>query len=118
MDPIGFSVIVQNYQILPDFLVGPTAVILPWLELFCGISLISGVMVSGGILLIDMMLLIFIVSFITNVIRGIDVNCGCFSTEIKMTGNMFVYLIRDLAMLVMGTWIFYYHFIQEKVVLY
>ena len=115
-DPGGFAIIVQNYQILPEVLVGPFAVILPWLELICGIFLITGFMINGSIVLIDMMLLIFIVSFMANVFRGIDVSCGCFSTEIKMTGSMFVYLMRDLAMLAIGIWILYFRFQKEKAV--
>ncbi|MBD3290046.1 DoxX family membrane protein, partial [candidate division KSB1 bacterium] len=42
LDPATFAEDIDNYRILPYLLVSIVAVVLPWLEVLCGISLISG----------------------------------------------------------------------------
>ena len=107
IDPGGFSLVVENHQILPSFLVNLTAIILPWLELVCGVLLITGFKVMGSAFIIDMMLMVFIVMIVFNIFRGLDVSCGCFSNELVMTGNKWVSLARDLGLLAIGLWIFF-----------
>ena len=41
-DPQGFAVIIGNYQLVPGPLVNPLAVLLPWIEVLCGVMLIIG----------------------------------------------------------------------------
>ena len=42
LNPDGFARIIENYQILPDSFIAPTALLLPWVEALCGVLLISG----------------------------------------------------------------------------
>ncbi|MBF0227264.1 MAG: DoxX family membrane protein [Desulfobacterales bacterium] len=79
--PTAFSKAVFNYQILPDVLINFTAITLPWVELVLGILLIFNIWMPGTIFISTGLLMIFITAIIFNLARGLDINCGCFSTS-------------------------------------
>jgi len=110
VDPGGFVRVVRNYSILPDALVNPTALFLPWIEATCGIFLITGYLVKGSAFIIDILMGIFMLAFVINMFRGIDVSCGCFSNTLKPATKLdyFYDILRDLAILGAGLWILFY----------
>ncbi|MFO8084056.1 MAG: cation diffusion facilitator family transporter [Desulfobacterales bacterium] len=77
----AFAQAVYNYQILPDAAVNLAALTLAWLELLLGLCLIAGFWLPGATVLSTGLLTVFIGSLIFNQIRGLDIYCGCFSTE-------------------------------------
>jgi len=77
--PEAFAKSINNYHIVPTNLVNFSALLLPWLELLCSIFLIVGVRVKAAAFLTSGMLIVFIVAIISAMIRGLDINCGCFS---------------------------------------
>jgi len=81
LNPESFAKAVYNYQILPDIAVNLAALWLPWLELLLGICLIAGVWLPGATLMSTGLLTVFIGALVFNLIRGLDIHCGCFSTE-------------------------------------
>jgi uncharacterized membrane protein YphA (DoxX/SURF4 family) len=81
LDPFNFAVAVYNYKMLPGFAVGLVAAALPWLELVIGILLVLGVRVQASSLICTGMLVVFTLAIFINTLRGIDVDCGCFSTD-------------------------------------
>ncbi|MFO7964162.1 MAG: MauE/DoxX family redox-associated membrane protein [Desulfobacterales bacterium] len=113
MDPEGFARIIENYKILPALLVNPFALILPWVEMFCGIFLISGHLVKGSIVMVNLMMAMFIVALLLNIVRGVDITCGCFTTSMAASKHAFGDLIRDLLLISMGIWIMIYRVKQE-----
>jgi uncharacterized membrane protein YphA (DoxX/SURF4 family) len=114
-DPVGFAEVVKNYKILPLFFVHPFALMLPWVELLCGVTLLTGHLVKGSAMLLDLLMVVFILSISINIIRGVDISCGCFSNSLVASKNMVQYLIRDIFCLFVGVWIFYYRIKQEKI---
>ena len=106
LDPSGFAAIIQNYKILPIWLINPIAIILPWIEILCGLFLVTGFLVKGSILIINLLLLIFAAAIIINIYRGIDINCGCFTLTPVVAKDMYYYLLRDLCLLCAGVGIF------------
>ena len=60
LDPVAFARVVHNYQIIPSSMVNLVAIILPWIELTCGLLLILGLLTKGSIFIIDSLLFIFI----------------------------------------------------------
>jgi uncharacterized membrane protein YphA (DoxX/SURF4 family) len=115
LDPEGFARIVSNYRILPEIFINPFALVLPWIELFCGILLIGGYLIKGSVSTINLMMLVFTVAISVNMIRGVDITCGCFSTTLTASKQAFSYLIRDIILLCMGVWIFYHRVKREKI---
>jgi uncharacterized membrane protein YphA (DoxX/SURF4 family) len=79
-DPDGFAVSITNYRILPVEIVNIFAVGLPWLELFTGILLIFGVAVKENSFIIGCLMVIFTAMVFIAVLRGLDIDCGCFGT--------------------------------------
>ena len=106
LDPAGFGQVIQNYRIMPEIFINPTAIILPWIEAFAGFLLIFGFFVRGASMLINLMMLIFIAAFIFNIYRGIDISCGCFSLSAEAATSMYYYLARDLLILFAGIFVF------------
>ncbi len=109
LDPEAFARVVENYSILPSFLVNPVTLILPWIGAVCGFFLVTGYLVKGCSLIVDILMIIFILAFIININRGIDISCCYFSNPLttKKTEYLFI-ILRDVLILGMGLWIFFY----------
>ncbi len=79
-DLSGFARDIANYLILPSFLVNLTAIILPWLEIFCGLFLIFGIFVPAAGTILLCLLIFFTAATASVIVRGLDLSCGCFGT--------------------------------------
>ena len=77
LDPAGLARDVANYRILPDVLVNLWAIALPWIELLVGLGLLLGFYRRGSSLVLFGLLLMFTVAITVNLVRGVDINCGC-----------------------------------------
>jgi cobalt-zinc-cadmium efflux system protein len=102
--PEAFAKVVYNYQILPDILINLTAIILPWLELILGFFLIIGLFREGSVGIVTALLVVFLGAMIFNLVRGLDIHCGCFSTRQEAASNisMCLYVFRDGLFLLLG----------------
>jgi rhodanese-related sulfurtransferase/uncharacterized membrane protein YphA (DoxX/SURF4 family) len=109
LHPVPFAEIVYNYQILPDLLVNLAALFLPWIELLVGLSLILGIGLPGAVLICNLLLVVFFSTLIFNMARGLDIDCGCFTTSAGPSsgGHMTWYLLRDGLFLFVGLFLFY-----------
>ena len=105
--PEDFAAVVFNYRILPDVLINVTAVILPWLEFFLGLSLILGIWLPGGVLTCNILLAIFSIAIAFNLLRGLDIGCGCFGSFLEPGSrlSMVWYLLRDAVLLGLGIYV-------------
>ena len=108
LEPDKFAGIIQSYQILPQQLVNPVAILLPWVEAACGLSLLSGYMVRGSVLIVNILMIVFILALAFNLYRGVDVACGCFAVSAPGEKISIVTVSRDIALLATGLWILYY----------
>ena len=79
--PDLFAEVVYNYQLLPDAAVNLVAIWLPWLELVSGVLLLFGIWSQGSIFVISGLMLVFLSAMGINLARGLDIHCGCFSTQ-------------------------------------
>lgn len=99
-DPAGFARSIANYQILPDAAINPLAIFLPWLELVCAVSLIAiPALRRGALILTGGMLLVFVVAIISALARGLNIECGCFSTSGQGGKAALPQLLLDLALI-------------------
>ena len=108
-NPDQFARIIYNYHILPRFLINIYAVTLPWVELFAGLFLIFGVFTESASLLICFLLSVFIVAISINLFRGVNLNCGCFSTNPAGAKEGAKLLIKDFVFLFLGIMIFFFN---------
>jgi len=107
MYPGDFARIVYNYHLLPGSLINLMALILPWIEMICGIFLIFGIYKDGSILLINILVVIFIIAIGINLIRGVSLECGCFTVSSRAKSSALSLLLRDLGLLVLTLYAFF-----------
>jgi putative oxidoreductase len=102
IDPYTFAVDIRNYQLIPDGYSNFLALALPWLELICGLLLISGVWEKSAGILISAMVIVFIFGISSAMIRGLDINCGCYKTAADSGEVGWSRLFEDLMFFIMG----------------
>lgn len=107
LDPRGFAQMIALYQILPDTLIHPAAMILPWLEVLLALLLLFRIAYPGAVLLTNGLLIGFTLALAFNLYRGLDIACGCFSTRPEeASGDTLFYLLRDASFLLLSSWLF------------
>ena len=79
-DPESFAQAIANYKLLPDFLINISAIVLPWIELCAGMLLLFGISVKENSAILSGLLIIFIFAIFVSLMRGLDIECGCFGT--------------------------------------
>lgn len=107
--PDQFARIVYNYKILPGFFINIFAITLPWIEFFCGLFLILGLFIESSSLLLGLLLVSFTIALSVNFLRGVDIACGCFTTDPNAKKEGAWLLIRDLVLLLMSLQILFYN---------
>ena len=106
VNPRDFAVAIYNYQLLPDFAINLSAIFLPWLEVLIALSLVSGIYTRGAALISALLFLTFATALTINLVRGLDISCGCFGAS---SGNInWFYLARDLSLFCMSVFICIY----------
>ena len=106
-DPVAFAGQVANYQLLPyawNYLV---AAILPYLEILCGSLLILNRWVRPATLILGVLNLVFIVALSSLLVRGIDIDCGCFRPDVDAHTSPLSALLRDLGIMVLVAMIWF-----------
>jgi len=130
LEPYQFAEAILAYDLLPVFLVGLVAAILPWLELATGFFLILGYLLEipgrllrwlgfswgdrlvGGIkrrscllLIIGQLGLILLVLFIT-LARGLRIDCGCGLLWARQVGWNII--LEDVVLLALAAFLFWW----------
>lgn len=99
-DPVGFAGSIAAYRILPYFGSYLVAAILPWVEVISGLLIASGFRVKGGAVVIALLNVVFIAALASALVRGLDIDCGCFKNG-GSKGSPWSALLRDLVFLAM-----------------
>ena len=106
IDPGDFALAIYNYQLLPDGTINLLAIFLPWLEVLIAASLITGICIRGAALISALLFLTFATALTINLVRGLDISCGCFGAS---SGNIsWLYLARDLSLFCMSIFVLIY----------
>lgn len=102
--PELFALAVYRYRILPYAFINFVAIILPWIELTTGIGILlpRPKIRSTAALIIFGMLAVFTIAISMNLLRGIDVSCGCFSTRADAAGSSAWNLVRNAVLLILS----------------
>lgn len=102
VDPEAFLSSLLTYELFPTRL----AVVLTWfapvLELVVGLCLISGVLRKGAGALTVAMLLVFIGLVVQGLMRGLEMDCGCFGSNALQTSADYYLKIGQNVMLILA----------------
>ena len=109
LHPEAFAEVIYNYQILPDVFINVTAIFLPWLEMLMGIFLIIGFWMPGTVIWCNTLLVVYIGALCFNFARGLDINCGCFSTT-KGSSISIETILWDVAFLALSGYLNFFVF--------
>lgn len=111
-NPDAFAKNINNYHVLPYAALNIMALVLPWAELLAGAMLLAGVKIRASAALTSAMLFVFILAIIAAILRGYNINCGCFAenspaaaSEVSKVG--WAKVLEDLRWLVASVYIFF-----------
>ncbi len=113
--PPKFAEVIYNYRLLPVELLNICAIIVPWIEIFIGLSLLLGIFVDVSALLLSGITVFFIVMIISAIARGLNIECGCFSLDTEGSLVSWKRVIEDIFILAGGIYLLIrYSGIQQK----
>jgi uncharacterized membrane protein YphA (DoxX/SURF4 family) len=91
--------LIQQYPVIPDFLIPLIATLLPWLELLGGTALFIGFYTTPAAMLVGAQLVGFSLLMLVVLATGVTIeDCGCFGS-LGFRETPLQVLIRDLIML-------------------
>jgi putative oxidoreductase len=97
--PVEFAESIAAYQLVPYWALNLTALIMPWTELVAGVLLVLGLRTKSAAAVIGTMLVVFSLAILITMVRGIPIDCGCFTSMDEPMG--WQTLLRDLVWLAM-----------------
>ncbi|MGA7829073.1 MAG: MauE/DoxX family redox-associated membrane protein [Geobacteraceae bacterium] len=97
-DPVAFAGSVAAYKLLPYFFNYLVAATIPWVELTCGILLVIGYRIRAAAGITAAMNILFIALLASTIVRGLDIDCGCFRQGGEKT-SAWIAIIRDVLFL-------------------
>ncbi len=97
--PAVFAAKAAEYKIIPELLLPLVAVVLPWLELICGLLLMLDIFTRSTALILIAVLAGYIAGMGYDLSLGLVHDCGCFGFLEESIGA--VTIIRDLVFLLL-----------------
>ena len=104
-EPQAFADSIASFKILPIELINVMALGLPPLEIILGVMLVTGWrmrVASFGVLLLS---IIFAFALGQALMRGLQVDCGCFGSGKPSTLKTFLALGRDVLLIAASSWL-------------
>ena len=101
-EPAAFALAIYRYQILPSGLINLAAVYLPWMELITALLLLAPRFRKGAALLILAMLILFTIAIALSLARGLNIACGCFTTDASAAHSSWFNLLRNGFLLILA----------------
>ena len=96
-----FAQEIAAFRLLPQPLVAPIALLLPFLEVMLGVYLVIGLFVRASAWIAALMLLIFDAAIASAVARGLHLHCGCFGPN-DQTVTTWAEVARDAVLVVLA----------------
>jgi uncharacterized membrane protein YphA (DoxX/SURF4 family) len=107
--PADFAKSIYGYDLFPPGTINLIAIVVPFVELITGTALIIGFYPQSAALVINAMLVFFILIISTNLIRGHEFDCGCFSVQPDRIDDSPSFMLgRNLLLLSMGIYSMWY----------
>jgi len=100
--PQEFAVAVFRYQLLPDAAVNLVAIFLPWIELVAAIAILLPRTSTAAAAILSGLLAVFTAAISINLVRGIDISCGCFTLDANAGTIGWWEVVRDIGFLALA----------------
>ncbi|MDA3844509.1 MAG: DoxX family membrane protein [Candidatus Kapabacteria bacterium] len=106
-NPNAFAGEIENYNILPQLLINPMAMAIPWIELIVGIFLVAGIRQRSSAAVSAILYFVFIVAIAGALIQGLDINCGCHTKVLSDEAGIQKFF-ENIGMLILSAIVFLY----------
>ncbi len=103
-DPVQFAKEINNYKILPDYLINISAIILPWIELFVGFLIFIGSKIKSASIITAAMLIVFIIAVSIAMAKGLNINCGCSGSLAQKVG--WAKIIENISLIILCIYLY------------
>ncbi len=81
VEPEVFATAIFRYQLVPYVMINALAIVLPWLEVLAGVCVIAVPRYRRAAALVLLgLLVVYTAAVVINLVRGMDTDCGCFSS--------------------------------------
>ncbi|MEM1060011.1 MAG: MauE/DoxX family redox-associated membrane protein [Verrucomicrobiota bacterium] len=107
LHPVAFADSIATYQLLPEALLHPVALLLPPLEIIAGAMLISGYRKRLATFTLVLLCLVFLVALGQGWARGLEIDCGCFGSESSSEQAALWAIGRDILFLLGLGWLYW-----------
>ncbi|MEK7272124.1 MAG: MauE/DoxX family redox-associated membrane protein [Nitrospirota bacterium] len=77
-DPVRFIFTLREFNLFSEAVIPFMALYLPWLEFILGLFLILGLLYRASAFLLACLNTMFAIAILTVVVRGMEIDCGCF----------------------------------------
>lgn len=105
-NPQAFADSIATFQLMPTPLINLLALGLPPFEVALGVMLITGWQVRPATFSVLVLSMVFAVALGQALIRGLEVDCGCFGSGEPSVLKTWASLGRDLLLMAAAAWIY------------
>jgi putative oxidoreductase len=77
-NPDKFAESIAAYKLVPDVLIPPLSVLIPWLQVICGVLLVLDIYSQSAALIFCGLLAVYTAAITIDYFRGFQIDCGCF----------------------------------------
>ncbi len=115
--PEAFAASIQAYDLLPIGIINILALVIPWMELLCGIFLVTGMLVRSSSAVVSVLLGVFVIAMVSALLRNLTIDCGCFG-KAYATPVSWARVLEDAGLLLLGLHLFFFpypHFSIENI---
>jgi len=101
VDPLAFAVSIARLRIAPMAVVGPVAILLPWIEVVAAVALLIPSYRDAALKLLMGMLVLFTAILGIGLLRG-AASCGCFGKADSLLNRADVALARNVVLIALA----------------
>ena len=98
-DPVAFAGQVAAYQLLPYALNYLVAATLPYVEFLAGLLLLLNARIRPALVAIGGLTLVFMAALASVLVRGLEIDCGCFDPGGGEAVSAGTALLRDVGLM-------------------
>jgi putative oxidoreductase len=99
-NPAKFMDSIEAYKLLPAFFIHPMAVIIPWVQIVCGLFFIFDIYAQSTAFILSGLLVVYTLAIAQAFARGMSMDCGCFDLIEGLEDKVgWKSIIRDLIFL-------------------
>lgn len=106
-NPAKFMDSIEAYKLLPAVFIHPMSVIIPWIQIVCGLFFIFDIYAQSAALILSGLLVVYTAAIAQAFARGMSMDCGCFDLIQGLEDKVgWKAIIRDLIFLGMTGTVF------------